>query len=109
MGLIPRAGSTPVLGICFFKSFGDDNMEIIVTGEWIWLIFIFAFGSCIGSFLNVVIYRIPREKSIVTPPSACPECNKGIKFYDNIPLVSWVLLGGKCRYCKAKISPSLRS
>lgn len=73
--------------------------------EWIWYVFVFAFGSCIGSFLNVVIYRLPRDKSIVTPPSACPGCDKNIALYDNIPLLSWLILGGKCRNCKMKISP----
>ena len=73
--------------------------------DWIWFAFIFAFGCCIGSFLNVVIYRLPRDKSLIKPPSACPACGKHIRFYDNIPLVSWLLLGTKCRYCKAKISP----
>ena len=72
--------------------------------DWIWLIFIFTFGCCIGSFLNVVIYRLPRDKSLVTPPSSCPVCGKRIRFYDNIPLLSWVLLGRKCRYCKTPIS-----
>ena len=71
---------------------------------WLWLCFIFAFGCCIGSFLNVVIYRLPRDKSLVRPPSACPACGKQIRFYDNIPLVSWLVLAGKCRNCKAKIS-----
>lgn len=75
-----------------------------MTPEWIWLIFLFAFGSCIGSFLNVVIYRLPRDKSLVSPPSSCPSCGKRIPFYLNIPLVSWLMLGGKCRYCRAKIS-----
>ncbi len=73
--------------------------------DWIWFVFIFAFGCCIGSFLNVVIYRLPRDKSLVTPPSACPGCGKHIRFYDNIPLFSWLLLGRKCRFCKAPISP----
>ncbi|MHC4131471.1 MAG: prepilin peptidase [Planctomycetota bacterium] len=73
--------------------------------DWIVYFFLFAFGCCIGSFLNVVIYRLPREKSIVTPPSACPACGRHIMFYDNIPLISWLLLGRKCRYCKAHISP----
>jgi leader peptidase (prepilin peptidase)/N-methyltransferase len=76
----------------------------VAVPDWIWFIFIFAFGCCIGSFLNVVIYRLPRDKSIVTPPSACPACGKHIRFYDNIPLISWLLLGRKCRYCKAPIS-----
>jgi len=77
----------------------------VAVPDWIWFVFIFAFGCCIGSFLNVVIYRLPRDKSLVTPPSACPACGKHIRFYDNIPLVSWLLLGRKCRYCKASISP----
>ena len=72
--------------------------------EWIWLVFIFAFGACIGSFLNVVIYRLPREKSLVSPPSACPACNTPIRFYNNIPLFSWLILRGKCPDCKAPIS-----
>jgi len=65
---------------------------------------IFIFGAVIGSFLNVCIYRIPRSKSIVKPNSFCPACEKPIKFYDNIPIVSYIILGGKCRHCGAKIS-----
>jgi leader peptidase (prepilin peptidase)/N-methyltransferase len=76
----------------------------VVVPEWIWIVFIFVSGCCVGSFLNVVVYRLPRNKSITTPPSACPACGRGIRFYDNIPLVSWLVLGGKCRYCKAPIS-----
>jgi len=77
----------------------------VAVPQWIWLVFVFAFGCCVGSFLNVVIYRLPRDKSIVRPPSACPACGKHIAFYDNIPLISWLLLGRKCRACKAPISP----
>ena len=73
--------------------------------DWIWFVIIFAYGCCIGSFLNVVIYRMPRDKSLVTPPSSCPSCGKHIRFYDNIPLFSWLLLGRKCRYCRVPISP----
>lgn len=69
------------------------------------MVFIIALGGCIGSFLNVVIYRLPRDISLVHPPSACPECNTQIKFYHNIPIVSWLALRGKCKYCQAKISP----
>jgi leader peptidase (prepilin peptidase)/N-methyltransferase len=72
--------------------------------EWFWLVFVFAIGGCVGSFLNVVIYRLPRDKSVMTPPSACPACGRPIRFYDNIPLVSWVVLRAKCRYCRARIS-----
>jgi leader peptidase (prepilin peptidase)/N-methyltransferase len=70
------------------------------------LIGIFAalFGLIIGSFLNVCIVRIPGRKSIVMPASACPRCGAAIRPWDNIPVVSWMLLGGKCRSCKTKIS-----
>jgi len=73
--------------------------------EWFWIAYTFAFGCCIGSFLNVVIYRLPRDKSLVKPPSSCPSCGKFIRFYDNIPLLSWLMLMGKCRNCKSPISP----
>jgi leader peptidase (prepilin peptidase) / N-methyltransferase len=62
------------------------------------------FGAIIGSFLNVVIHRIPLEESIVFPNSRCPSCGGAIAFYDNIPVVSWVILGAKCRHCKERIS-----
>ena len=67
-------------------------------------IFVFAFGAAIGSFLNVVIHRVPNEQSIVFPNSACPKCNTPIKPYDNLPILSWLLLRGKCRACSAPIS-----
>lgn len=66
---------------------------------------IFIFGAVIGSFLNVCIHRMPKDESIVSPGSHCPHCGKPVKAYDNIPLVSWLVLGGKCRSCSAKISP----
>ncbi|MFH1868782.1 MAG: prepilin peptidase [Candidatus Omnitrophota bacterium] len=61
-------------------------------------------GLIIGSFLNVCIYRMPKSKSVVRPRSHCPSCEKIISWYDNIPVLSFILLGGKCRFCKAKIS-----
>ena len=64
----------------------------------------FIFGAMVGSFLNVCIYRLPKEESIIWPGSHCPHCKKPIKIYDNIPLVSYLLLRGKCRYCKESIS-----
>ena len=82
-----------------------QGSEIVVIPEWIVLAFLFAIGGCVGSFLNVVIYRLPRDKSLVYPPSSCPSCGKHIRFYDNIPLVSWLVLLGRCRNCKARISP----
>jgi leader peptidase (prepilin peptidase)/N-methyltransferase len=62
------------------------------------------FGLVIGSFLNVVIWRVPRDESIVSPPSHCPSCDTPISPRDNIPVVSWLLLRGKCRHCGARIS-----
>ena len=68
------------------------------------LVFIFAFGLIIGSFLNVCIYRLPRHESIVFGPSHCTKCNERIKWYDLIPVFSYIFLLGKCRKCKEKIS-----
>ena len=65
----------------------------------------FAMGLIFGSFLNVCIYRMPRGLSVVTPGSACPHCGKAIRFYDNVPVLSWMVLGGRCRACKARITP----
>jgi leader peptidase (prepilin peptidase)/N-methyltransferase len=65
---------------------------------------IILFGGIIGSFLNVCIYRLPREKSVVRPSSSCPSCEKPIKFYDNIPIISYLFLKGKCRQCGSHIS-----
>jgi leader peptidase (prepilin peptidase) / N-methyltransferase len=66
---------------------------------------IFVLGLVFGSFLNVCIYRLPRGLSVVAPRSACPNCRRQIAFYDNIPLLSWLLLRGRCRHCQSPISP----
>ncbi len=66
---------------------------------------IFALGLAFGSFLNVCIYRMPRDLSVVFPSSACPHCRQNIRFYDNIPVLSWLILLGRCRHCKAAITP----
>ena len=68
------------------------------------LTFAFLFGLIFGSFLNVCIYRIPLDKSVAWPPSFCPHCNKHIRWYDNIPVLSFIFLRGKCRHCNEKIS-----
>jgi leader peptidase (prepilin peptidase)/N-methyltransferase len=68
-------------------------------------LFIFLLGCVIGSFLNVCIHRLPRGESILHPPSHCPKCQNKIQWYDNIPILSYLLLRGKCRHCKGDISP----
>jgi len=70
----------------------------------IFLVWEFIFGTIIGSFLNVLISRLPREESIIYPPSHCPHCKKNIKWYDNIPIFSYFILLGRCRSCKSPIS-----
>jgi len=66
---------------------------------------LFALGLAFGSFLNVCIYRMPRDLSVIHPGSACPGCQRPIRFYDNIPILSWFVLRGRCRDCHAPISP----
>ena len=70
----------------------------------LWAIFAGLFGACIGSFLNVVIYRLPLGQSIVSPPSRCPKCGYRLQWYDNVPIIGWLLLGGRCRKCRNAIS-----
>jgi leader peptidase (prepilin peptidase) / N-methyltransferase len=64
----------------------------------------FIAGLCLGSFFNVLIYRLPRDESLITPGSHCPFCNHPVSFYDNIPVLSFLVLGGKCRHCRENIS-----
>ncbi|MBC8202895.1 MAG: prepilin peptidase [Planctomycetes bacterium] len=68
-------------------------------------IFVFILGACVGSFLNVVIYRLPRQIPLLTPPSSCPSCGHQLKFFrENLPILGWLFLRGKCKYCKTPIS-----
>ena len=94
-----------MLPVCFLLHAGSvvgtrqvwHSRDVIPLG-------VFLFGLIIGSFLNVCILRIPADKSIVAPASSCTKCGKAIAPYDNIPVLSWLFLGGKCRNCKTKIS-----
>lgn len=80
-------------------------MHTLGANEWFYLVALALFGLVFGSFGNVVIWRLPRGESLSHPASHCPKCDSPIEWYDNIPVVSWVLLGAKCRSCSAPISP----
>lgn len=67
-------------------------------------VFLFAFGACMGSLANVLVYRMPRGLNVVTPPSACPHCHTRLTWRENIPILGWLLLRGRCRFCKSPIS-----
>ncbi len=82
----------------------DKDVKVLNVPDPFWVITLFLLGSFVGSFLNVVIYRLPLEKSVVYPGSHCPQCNKNLAWYDNVPIFAWIYLGGKCRNCKAKYS-----
>lgn len=80
-----------------------QNLNLIPLAGWMIIGFIFA--TLAGSFFNVVIWRMPRGESVVHPPSKCPKCQSGIAWYDNVPILGWIWLAGKCRNCKNPISP----
>lgn len=81
-----------------------NALELTAAGRWFVVVWMFVFGACIGSFLNVVAYRWPRGQSVVRPPSACPSCGRAIRWHDNLPILGWLVLRGRCRDCRAKIS-----
>ena len=78
-----------------------EHDPVLFTFLTLWFI---VFGACIGSFLNVLVYRLPRGKSLVHPPSHCPACGCSIRWYDNVPVFGWLNLRGKCRDCQVPIS-----
>jgi leader peptidase (prepilin peptidase) / N-methyltransferase len=88
--------SRPCTGT-FLNAFADVDPFFAVA--------IFVLGLAFGSFLNVCIYRLPLNLSVVSPRSACPHCRRPIAFYDNVPVISWLILRGRCRHCQGHISP----
>jgi leader peptidase (prepilin peptidase)/N-methyltransferase len=77
---------------------------MILAVEWPFLITLGAFGAMLGSFLNACVFRLPRGVSMITPPSACPRCGVRIRWYDNVPVIGWLALRGRCRSCQEPIS-----
>jgi leader peptidase (prepilin peptidase)/N-methyltransferase len=87
---------------------GDVFMHdayVSVTGRWAFVLLAFALGGTLGSFMNVVVYRLPRRMSLSWPGSHCPSCGKAIRWHDNVPILGWLWLKGRCRDCRAPISP----
>lgn len=81
-----------------------DRFALLPVAEAVVLAFFFAFGAGVGSFLNVVVYRLPRGASLVFGGSRCPKCGAAIRSRDNVPVLGWLVLGGRCRDCGAPIS-----
>ncbi|HWK89001.1 MAG TPA: prepilin peptidase [Longimicrobium sp.] len=75
-----------------------------MTPEWLLYLFAGLLGAALGSFLNVCVYRWPADLSVVSPPSRCPSCGAGIRWFDNVPVLGWIFLRGRCRNCRAPIS-----
>jgi leader peptidase (prepilin peptidase)/N-methyltransferase len=82
----------------------ERNQDDLAVSRTVLLAYATLIGLVIGSFLNVVIYRLPLGQSLVSPPSRCRKCGYGLRWFDNIPVLSWVMLGGKCRKCRDPIS-----
>jgi len=93
-------------GLVYFSYLPTSSLgeKILFSIEIFFHIFFFVFGAIFGSFANVVIYRLPKDQSVVLPRSHCHSCAKTIKWHDNIPILSWFFLRGKCRSCGAKFS-----
>lgn len=83
----------------------QDLYLLLATGSWVWLVFLFAFGACVGSLTNVLVYRLPLGISVVTPPSRCPACQTKLSWRENFPVFGWLRLRGRCKFCKSPISP----
>jgi leader peptidase (prepilin peptidase) / N-methyltransferase len=84
--------------------FGGSLGTLEFVGRLVSCFFLFAFGACVGSFINVVVYRIPAGLSVVTPPSRCPTCGGRLTWRENLPVLGWLMLRGRCRFCRQPIS-----
>lgn len=81
---------------------GHEWMMMALQATWV--VFMFAYGACLGSLTNVLVYRLPRGLGVVTPPSRCPVCETKLTWRENIPILGWLMLRGKCRFCRSRIS-----
>lgn len=98
-----RINPPPTSGVVEDMTLGESmRLRAVQVFAAVWA---FAFGACVGSFLNVLVYRQPRGESVLAKPSACPACSTKIETRDNLPVIGWLLLGGRCRSCQSPISP----
>src|SRR5438270_1536709 len=96
-----------MVGMQLYASMPNWWQDFLLSGHLMMvflLLFVFVFGTIVGSLLNVCIYRIPLEKSIIWPGSRCSNCLQAVRWYDNIPLLSYLRLRGRCRTCHARFS-----
>jgi leader peptidase (prepilin peptidase)/N-methyltransferase len=84
---------------------GDSSNLLMLLARLVPIGFMFAFGACVGSLINVLVYRMPLGLGVVTPPSRCPSCQTRLTWRENIPILGWLLLRGRCRFCRSRISP----
>ncbi|MCE2881331.1 MAG: prepilin peptidase [Planctomycetaceae bacterium] len=86
-------------------NYSDFNLAFAVWAPVLMgTLFVFLFGACVGSFLNVLAWRLPTGQSVVTPPSRCPLCGHRLSWRENLPILGWLILRGRCKGCRAKIS-----
>lgn len=83
----------------------DSLLLYQILGKGSWLAFMFAYGACVGSLINVLVYRLPRGLPVAVPASRCPACETRLTWRENIPVLGWIFLHGRCRFCKSRISP----
>jgi leader peptidase (prepilin peptidase)/N-methyltransferase len=91
----------PMCEYDWFRRIGFNYPWLLILGLFV----MFVYGSCLGSFMNVCIWRMPRNESVISSASHCTSCGESIKWYDNLPVISYLLLRGRCRHCKSPYSP----
>ena len=95
-------------GLALLAQAQPEQLPAVGAGidpRWWALVLVTVWGACVGSFLNVVVYRVPEGMSVISPPSRCPGCEQKLAWYDNVPVLGWLWLRGRCRTCGMKISP----
>ena len=101
----PPGENAPLSTLAWTLSLGWSDWMYEALPHAIVALFAFALGACLGSFANVLVVRLPLGMSVISPPSRCPQCGVRLRWHDNLPLVGWLMLRGRCRACGVRISP----